>query len=239
MQINLATQEDIWYFNGKEYKSIVGKLKNRINWQFRKKNLIIEEGRGFQPSVLDLTDNKCLVGSWQSEKYFKNIESEIRKLYRFKEALCDKSAELGKQIQSTNSLCVQVRRGDYVTSPVYSKILGAMPVEYFKKGFELLEKKQNIEHIYIFSDDIKWCKENLKLPIATTYVEDEYPGLKFGNYLQLMSLCKHFIIANSSFGWWGAWLSTHKEKIVIAPNQWYKDPSYNSKDIIPENWIKI
>ncbi len=238
VKLNLATQEDIWYFNGRSFTNPMEKILNRIRWQFRKKNLVIETERNFQASILNLSDDKCLVGAWQSEKYFKAIEPEIRKLYTFKEILTGRAAELGKQIQNTNSLCLQVRRGDYVTSPVYSKTLGAMPIEYFQKSFELIKTKQSIEHIYIFSDDIQWCKENLKWPVATTYVEDEFPELKFGTYLHLMSLCKHFIIPNSSFGWWGAWLGNHKEKIVIAPKKWYKDPSYKSEDIVPESWIK-
>ena len=239
VKMNLATQEDIWYFNGRSHKNIFGKILNKISWQLRKNNLIIEKERNFQPGILNLSDTKCLVGAWQSEKYFKAIESEIRKQYTFKENLTGNTSELAKQIQEQNSLCVQVRRGDYVTSPVYSKILGTMPVEYLKKGFDLLQSKTTIDHIYFFSDDINWCKENLKFPVTSTYVEDEFPELKSGTYLHLMSLCKHFIIPNSSFGWWGAWLGNHKNKIVIAPQQWYKDTSYNSEDIVPENWIKL
>ncbi len=239
VKLNIASQKDIWHFNGKSHKNIFCKIANKISWQFRKNNLIIEKERNFQPSILALSDNKCLVGAWQSEKYFKSIEQEIRKQYTFKETLTGIAGELANQIQAKNSIAIQVRRGDYVTSPVYSKTLGAMPVDYFKKGFELLQSKTNINHIYFFSDDINWCKENLKLPITSTYVEAEFPGLKFGTYLHLMSLCNHFIIPNSSFGWWGAWLGKKEEKIVIAPGQWYKDSSLKSEDIVPESWIKL
>ncbi|HVA97514.1 MAG TPA: alpha-1,2-fucosyltransferase [Bacteroidia bacterium] len=239
VKLNIASQHIVEKFNGKQYNHVLGKMINKVQWQFKKKNLIVEHVRNFNPDILQLSDNKCLVGAWQSEKYFKAIEKEIREQFTFKNALSGATAELGKKIQNENSLCINVRRGDYVTSPIYSKTLGTMPLQYFMKGYEYHKSKNAINHIFIFSDDLVWCKANFNFDIPHTFVEHEFAGARFSNYLQLMSMCKHFIIPNSTFAWWGAWLSPNKDKIVMAPKNWFADNTLNCDDIIPKQWIKF
>jgi hypothetical protein len=237
--LKFATQKEVEYFNGKLYSALPGKLYNKIIQASRKKNLIIENGRDFHPEILSLTGNKCLVGSWQSEKYFKSVESEIRKLYSFHKPLRGKHLEISTEIQKTNSVCIHVRRGDYVTSPLYSNTLGTQEPEYYISALELLKSGRAIEQIFVFSDDIAWCKNNLSFTIPYYFMDYEAGENKYVTDLHLMSLCKHFIISNSTFGWWAAWLSNSKGKMVFAPANWYKDTSFNSADIIPSDWIKI
>jgi hypothetical protein len=242
LQVNpvFATPQEIEHFNGKIYRHLPGKIYNQLQWQLiRKQKLIREQKRNFQPEILNLPDDRCLVGAWQSEKYFKAIEAKVRKTYAFREALSGKALVLSKEISSCNSLCINVRRGDYVSSPLYSKTLGAMPVEYFSKGYELMRSRQNIEHTYVFTDDQKWARENLNFSAATTFVGPEYNGPRYANKLELMACCRHFIIPNSSFSWWAAWLSNHPAKTVIAPLQWFKDPGMDASDLVPDTWIRI
>jgi hypothetical protein len=235
-----ATEEEIWRFNGRPYKYLPGKIYNKLKWELSsKKNLVVEKERNFHPEILLLPDNKCLVGAWQSEKYFKPVEKELREQFRFKVPLSGIAEELGRQILNSNSLCVNVRRGDYVTSPVYNKMLGALPKEYFQEAYQLLLAKCDIDNVYVFSDDQDWCKKNFSFSKPTTFVGEEYAGPRYSTKLHLMTLCKHFIIPNSSYGWWAAWLSVREEKKVVAPLQWYKDSSLNSVDIVPESWMKI
>ncbi len=234
-----ATKEEVEYFNGKKYRFLIGKIYNKIGSVKRKRNLIIEKDRSFNKNILRLGDNKCIVGSWQSEKYFKDIESEIRNLFTFKLPVLDTSKDFLNDIKSHDSICLNVRRGDFVTSPLYSNTLGALTADYYIKAIEYFEGRVTRPKVFVFSDDMDWCKNNLKLKMPVCFVGHEHAGEKFGNYLQLMKNCNHFVIPNSSFGWWGAWLSKHQDKIVIAPKNWFKDAAMKDKDIVPENWIRI
>lgn len=239
LNLELANENEIIYFNGKKYNNLAGKIYNRVIFRFRKKNLIIEKGRSFNESVLKLGDNKCLVGAWQSEKYFSDTKEETRKMFAFREPVMDVSASLIREIHNCDSICLNVRRGDYVTSPIYSKTLGALGVEYYCRGIRYFLNKISNPKVFVFSDDLEWCKNQLHLDVPMEIVGHQHAGKKFGNYLQLMKSCKYFVIPNSSFGWWGAWLSDNPGKEVVAPEKWYKDVSYQNKDLIPESWIKL
>lgn len=240
IDITYASQKDVEYYNGKKYTNIIGKLFNKFLWQFKKHKLIIEKSREFDPNLLKIKDNVCLVGSFQSELYFKHYSSEIKQAYSFREKILPISDKLADLLISTNSVCIHVRRGDYVSSPLYSDVIGALPMSYYDKAIDVMSKKISSSTFFVFSDDINWCKiEFKKYKIPLVYVEDLHAGELAGNYLQLMTLCKHFIISNSTFAWWGAWLSKHEHKIVIAPDKWFKKEEYNKNNIVPENWIKI
>jgi hypothetical protein len=103
---------------------------------------------------------------------------------------------------------------------------------------DLIKNKITNLHLYIFSDDMDWAKANLKFDVQTTYVENNTGENSYLD-MQLISLCKHNVIANSSFSWWGAWLNKKPEKIVVAPVKWFNDDTVNTKDIVPETWHKI
>ena len=111
--------------------------------------------------------------------------------------------------------------------------------EYYLRGIDYISKKTPIEKIYVFSDDANWCKENIKFEFPTMYVDDEYAGMKGEGHMYLMSKCRNFVIANSSFSWWGAWLSSYENKIVVCPKQWFGDVSIDTNDLIPEDWKRI
>ena len=109
----------------------------------------------------------------------------------------------------------------------------------FRQHQSIIFTSLSVEKIYVFSDDIEWCRANLSFGIPTMFVGDEYAGEKGEGHMYLMSKCKYFIIANSSFSWWGAWLALFKDKIVICPKQWFGDASIDTSDLIPESWIRI
>jgi hypothetical protein len=111
--------------------------------------------------------------------------------------------------------------------------------DYYDRGIERIKSLTKIDKIYVFSDDVKWCEDNMKFEFPTMFVGDEYSGVKAEGHMALMSSCHNFIIPNSSFAWWSAWLSTYKDKIVIVPKQWFVDSSINSDDLIPSGWIRI
>lgn len=180
-----------------------------------------------------------LQGYWQSEEYFKPIAKIIRQEFTFKNPLSSHCENLAAQIASTESICLNVRRGDFVSSAKTNALLGFVGTNYLEKGVDLIADKLEKPHVYIFSDEPEWCKENLNFPYPTTLVSHEYAGEKFRDYLDLMIRCKYFVIPNSSFAWWAAWLAPHKQKIVVAPKKWFADETMRSFDLIPSSWVTI
>lgn len=194
-----------------------------------------KKGFYFDKEILNLGSNAYLEGWWQSPKYFADIEDIIRKDFTLKNELPINIKNLLEVIKKENSLCIHVRRGDYVGNSNH-EIVGN---EYYDRGIEKMKSLTKIDKIYVFSDDIKWCEENMKFEFPTMFVGEEYAGTKAEGHMALMSACHNFIIPNSSFSWWSAWLSDYKDKIVIVPKQWFTDASINSDDLIPKNWIRI
>lgn len=221
-----------WYFSGK--------LMLYFD-SFRRKFLKIigyggyERFFRFDSKVLSLGPDTYLDGDWQSPKYFNDIKDTLIKDFTLKKELSVFTQNLLLEISSTNSVCVHVRRGDFVGSSFHP----VMSLDYYIQALSTLSKMVPVEKIYVFSDDIAWCRENLVFPITTTFVGDEYRGKKAQGHFMLMQACHHFIIANSSFSWWTAWLGSAPDKVVIAPNKWFGDPSIDTSDLIPENWIRI
>ena len=107
-------------------------------------------------------------------------------------------------------------------------------MQYYYDAINIIEKEHKQLTLFIFSDDISWVKKNLKTNYPIIFIE----GNKSHEDLTLISLCRHNIIANSTFSWWGAWLNTNPKKIVIAPNQWLTDKTIRTEDLIPNSWIK-
>jgi len=193
----------------------------------------------FDESVLDSPGNVYLDGYWQSEKYFKDIEGVIRKDFTFKNGLGKNGMIMAEKIKNSNAVCVNVRRADYVSNPLNRDFFGTIGYDYYKKAEEVIASKTKHLYFFVFSDDINWCKDNLKFNHPVVFVGREYAGKKWQQYLQLMIMCKHFIIPNSTFAWWAAWLSENKNKIIIAPKNWVSGPSINTDDLIPPSWIRI
>lgn len=189
----------------------------------------------FNSEILNIGPDVYLDGYWQSPKYFEDIEDTIRKDFTLKDKLPLHVENLKEVIKKENSLCIHVRRGDYVGNS-FHEIVGK---EYYDKGIERIKSLTNIDKIYVFSDDIKWCEENMKFEFPTMFVGEEYAGQKAEGHMALMSVCHNFIIPNSSFAWWGAWLSPFRGKIVIVPKQWFPNANINSDDLIPKEWIRI
>lgn len=172
-------------------------------------------------------------GYWQSEKYFKDIANKVRNTYRFREELLnEKSKHLLSIISNKESVSVHIRRGDYMNLTDH---LGLCDFDYYHRAIEHIKRHVDKPKFIFFSDDISWVKENLAEEDAV-YVdwnqrEDSWQDM------YLMTQCKHNIVANSSFSWWGAWLNNNPDKIVIAPQKWF---NYSSNyDILPYEWITL
>jgi len=198
-----------------------------------------EKSPAFDPEILATGGNVFLWGYWQSEKYFEDIKDEIRATFTFKMPLAGTAKNIADEIQKTNSVSLHVRRGDYVTAPGARKMMGDTNISYYEKAVAYIAERVKDPHFFVVSNDAAWCRENIKIPYQVTYLDNASAGPKNAYHLQLMSLCKHNIIANSTFSWWGAWLKTNPEKIAVATEKWYADRIGDSDDIISKGWIRV
>ena len=177
-------------------------------------------------------DHVSLQGYYQTEKYFKHIESEIREDFTFKDEILKPCKEMVSGVEKP--LALHVRRTDYV---VNSQNHLNLTTEYYEAALKQFDADRNV---IVFSDDPKWCLEQ-EIFSDDRFIVSENDDNRVD--LCLMSLCDDFIIANSSYSWWAAWLSTNKDKKVIAPVQWFGTKGYtkdhDTKDIIPETWTRI
>jgi hypothetical protein len=192
----------------------------------------------FDFDLLNQTGPLWLNGYWQSYKYFDSISEVIRKEIGTIRFLSVSSQKVLNGIVNCESICVHVRRGDYVSNANANKVHGLCGVEYYKKAIKLVAENLDNPVIYIFSDDPDWVRINLKNPYKTIVV-DVNGTEDVCQDLWLMSSCKHFIIANSSLSWWVAWLSLSENKVVVAPKKWFANKSYDTSDLIPPDWIRI
>lgn len=200
--------------------------------------VINENGLNFDKNVLDLPDNVLLIGYWQSYKYFQDIEKNIRNDFKLKSPL---SAQKQKELQTIknmeNPIAIQIRRGDYATNQETNKFHGLIPMEYYLQASKQIAKEVKDPQFIVISDDPDWCEKNLKLNYPTTFINNT--NGKGHEDMYLMSNCRHHIIANSSFGWWGAWLCENNEKIVVAPKQWFKGANVKMADRLLPGWISL
>ena len=175
-------------------------------------------------------DDIDLFGYFQTEKYFSDIKEDVKKDFTFKENILSVAKDYRSQIESDEVISLHVRRGDYVNQPWH----GCCPLEYYQEALSMFDS--NIP-VIIFTDDPKWALNQNIFGSDRFYVSQGNSNL-FD--MCLMSLCDYHIIANSSFSWWGAWLSNSKK--VIAPKRWFGPPlsdQNDTKDLVPDRWIKI
>lgn len=243
IQEDVATLDEVFRIikKGRIRKKLF-KLFERKFKPYHKRHYLIERHYKFDPVILNIRATKrvYLDGYWQSEKYFKDIEDIIRREFKVRYEPYGKNQLIIQQILNCNSVSLHIRRGDNVTHQASKKIYKVPSMEYYNVAVEKLKESLQKPHFFIFSDDLEWAQKNMKLSYQTTFVthngdENNYEDLR------LMSFCKHHIIANSSFSWWGAWLSDYSHKIVIAPEEWVKKPFLHiqNKDLIPSSWIRI
>jgi hypothetical protein len=209
-----------------------GILKPRIK-------IIKEKAQDFEPGVISKYDEDVYIdGFWQSEKYFKPVEDEIRERLRVITPASVDNQQLLSKIQTCNAVSVHIRRADYVTNPKTLSFHGICSMDYYLEAARIIKSKISNPVFFIFSDDIEWAKKNIDFAAEQFFADINNADTNYED-LRLMYSCKHHIIANSSFSWWGAWLNPAKEKIVIAPQKWFNTPGLDSRDIIPDAWTRI
>jgi len=223
---HIATEEEIKSFKGKD--NIINKIINKLNLN---KLIYKEKERTLYDKNIFTKKDIYLDGYWQNEKYFINIKDEMIRDFIPKNNNSIIVENYLKDINTTNSVSIHVRRGDYANHPN----IGILDISYYQKAVIYMTKYIENPIFYIFSNDIEWCKENFM------FIDKKIIIDKTNNEIEdmiLMKNCNHNIIANSSFSWWGAWLNKNNNKIVIAPKKWMAENPNNYK-WVPDNWVEI
>lgn len=183
------------------------------------------------PQILECKQ-AYLVGYWQTEKYFRDIRSILLKEFTWDEGLTEHNQSICEEIQKSESVAIHVRRGDYLLIDQYKEIA---TLDYYKNAISCIQYKIKQPKFYIFSNDVEWVNEHMA--IENSVIVDWNQGIESAKDMYLMSLCKHQIIANSTFSWWAAWLNQNISKIIIAPCKWLNGNI--CPDIAFDNWIRL
>jgi len=204
---------------------------------FSLKNKFIEEDTFFDKSVF-INHFDWFVGYWQSYKYFNDIRDKLLVELTPKK-LSSNSIKSVQQIAKCNSVSVHIRRGDYLNKTNSNFFFDLVNSNYYKDAINLVSEKVKKPVFFVFSDDLSWVKSNMN------FGKNKINFVDFNGYknafedMYLMSKCKHNIIANSTFSWWGAWLNQNKNALIISPKKWFSDKKKSTKDLIPKNWVRI
>ncbi len=238
IQAGIATPDDI--IRAKGGAGLRGKLRRRLDRlkPYYRRHWIKEQGSCFNAHILQAPRNAHLQGYWQSEKYFEGIAEILRDEFTLRQEASHPSRTLVAEMEQTNSVSLHVRRGDYVSNPSTSRMYDICGKEYYQLAMQAIAARVHEPSFFIFSDDIDWVRQNLPIGYPTVYVEHNGPTHDYED-LWLMSKCKHHIIANSSFSWWGAWLGDYKNKIIIAPKKWTAKSNWCDSDILPPDWTTL
>ena len=178
-----------------------------------------------------------IAGNWMSEKFFDTVAAELRQELRLKTPVSEHNVNLLEQIRSTHSVCVHIRRGDYVVGEVKDKTL-VCDFDYYQQAIRLLRDELVDPVFYVFSnthDDIEWIRANYPFDGELRYVDQQNPDYED---FRLMAACKHFVLSNSTYSWWVAYLSESAHKRVVAPSRW-NNGVWDQSDIYQKDWTLI
>ena len=235
----IASKKETQYFTNKPPDNIFGRLKVKYHLSIPpyKRPIYEEPYFHFDSHFFDGRKSALIIGYWQSEKYFLPIADLIRKTFTLP-VNGSENQEWERKICSTNAVSLHVRRGDMIHNPEVARVHGSCDIQYYIKAVELLSKEISHPEFFIFSDDPEWCLQHIQIPFPTHVIQNNQ-GHDSWQDMQLMRMCRHHIIANSSFSWWGAWLNPMSEKKVIAPARWFNSEDKDLRDLLPSGWIRI
>lgn len=216
---------------------------------FRMRRTIRQRYFHYDAEILRVKWSAYIDGVWASEKYFKDTERILRRELRVKDQHVSGLAKsLGKELSREESVCIHVRRGDYAEDPVRNKIFGLCSIGYYKNAVAYIDKRILGGKYYIFTDDPEWVEKNMKIDVPFECISKKYQLSDLEEFT-IMCACRHFIIANSTYSWWAAWLSEYREKKVVGPEPWMRQEyvpevwglgkTLDTSEILPLGWTRI
>lgn len=241
IRAELVSPEDVDRLTWRERRDLFSRAWRRVVepmlpriWR----RVFVDQELGYDSAFLRIRRSVVLQGYWQNEKYFADIAPMIRREYQLRDDPDYRNAHMLNLIGSTASVSLHVRRGDYVSNPHTNAVHGVCEVEYYCDAMKFISERIGASHYFVFSDDPEWARANLCFNGPVTFVQHNGAERDYED-LRLMSACRHHIMANSSFSWWGAWLAERPGQVVVAPKVWFQDPRRCARDLIPERWERI
>ena len=201
-------------------------------------NFYKESSYSFSSDILTINEDTYLKGYWQSYKYFEMHADTIKSDFTLREPLSETSLDLMATFSEQTTVSIHIRRGDYLSNAEANATHGLCSITYYKKAIEYMTQHLSSPYFVLFSDDVVWVKDNFSFLLNATVIDLPQDTPDYEEMI-IMSKCDHNIIANSSFSWWAAWLNQNSDKKVIAPQQWFKDSTIDTSDLIPKEWIKL
>jgi hypothetical protein len=242
IRASLATDADLARFG------IEAKPRWRLVERMRRRLRIARKGRGFpvyrephfqfDPTIAMLRPPVYLDGYWQSEKYFCDCAATLRSELTASAPFEAANAAISARIDAVTAVSLHVRRGDYADDPKTNRYHGTCSLDYYRRAIDHIVARVGSTHVFVFSDDPPWTRANLRVDAPATFVDVNSADRGFRD-IQLMSRCRHHVVANSSFSWWGAWLNPSPEKIVVAPKRWFNADGIDSRDLVPAAWVRL
>lgn len=216
----------------------IGRRLHRLPRWLTGNRRFVEQGFAFDPAIAALRPPVHLAGNWQSEKYFADQSDLIRAEFQLREPLTADRQAIANEIADRPMVSVHVRRGDYASNPATNAYHGTCEPDWYARAQQTIEQRVDAPTYMVFSDDPDWARANLPFLGGARFVEPSTDG-RDEQDMHLMARCHHHIIANSSFSWWGAWLNPRPDKVVIAPQQWFRSGKHDTRDLLPPDWIRL
>ena len=233
VQLTEATKDEIAVYKDKKKPTLLQRIWWRLKPELRPR-VVRENLSTLDATMTGLNGNFYLDGYFTSEEFFKDYASIIRKEFTLKNEMSHANVQWTEKMKQCNSVCISLRLTDFLHNPLHN----VCSLEYYHNGLKEVERLSGKEiTVFIWSDDNDWTKENFKPQYKCHYMTHNYPD--FHEDLRLMTHCKHHVIPNSTFSWWGAWLAEHENQIVIAPKRWLNSEEIEYGHVIPERWHKI
>lgn len=238
IQAELATPAELLHFRSRRFDQRIKRRLEKWARPYDKRLIVTEQSPGFDARILQIGNDVYLNGYWQNEQYFAPVQAQIREEFTVKAPPSSANLDLLRQIESAQSVSLHIRRGDYASNPVTNQYHGLLPLSYYQEAVARITEELDKPQFFVFSDDIEWARAHLRLDFPTFIVDINGPDQAHED-LRLLCACQSHIIANSSFSWWGAWLSNRPRKRVYAPAQWFSNPVMNRQYTLPSSWERI
>ncbi|MBL8992577.1 MAG: alpha-1,2-fucosyltransferase [Spirochaetia bacterium] len=239
--------EQASFFDRRRFENVFANgIEKRISIFFPHKNGKIwkDPNHGYNPPPQNPEKEIYLDGYWQSWRYFFANEPAIRRDLKLEIPAGGINLRLSEEIRSASSVSIHIRRADYVDDSNAARVHGVCDMSYYKRAVKWIEERVHQPRFYIFSDDPLWVRQNFDL-CSDPVVVGHNDGVQAFEDLRLMASCRHHIIANSTFSWWGAWLSNQPGKTVLCPATWFADSAVVPDmkqfmdDLLPSEWVRL